>query len=76
METRVRVTCNTLNVHLSYFLDPIKKSHLTPIREFWTEIQILGIELASFLDKKSNKNSRDLILGIESASFLDKKIRT
>ena len=39
------------------------------------KIQILGIELASFLDKKSNKNFRDLILGFEMASFLDKKSR-
>ena len=48
---------------------------LTPIREFWTKIQILGIELASFLDKKSNKNYKIPILGFELASFLDKKSR-
>ena len=36
------------------------------------KIQFLGIELASFLDKKSNKNFKILILGFELASFLDK----
>ena len=35
--------------------------------------EILGIELASFLDKKSNENFKILILGFELASFLDKK---
>ena len=38
------------------------------------KIQILGNKLASFLEIKSNKNSRDLILEIELASFLEKKI--
>ena len=37
------------------------------------KIQILGNELASFLEIKSNKNSRDRILEIELASFLEEK---
>ena len=37
------------------------------------KIQILRNKLASFLEIKSNKNSRDLILEIELASFLEKK---
>ena len=44
---------------------PCVFAFFTPICEFWTKIHILSIELASFLDKKSNKNSRDLFLGIE-----------
>ena len=36
---------------------------------------ILGTELASFLDKKSNENFKILILGFELASFSDKKSR-
>ena len=39
------------------------------------KIQFLGIELASFLDKKSNKNFKILIVGYELSSFLDKKSR-
>ena len=40
------------------------------------KIQFLEIELASFPDKKSNKNSKVQILGFELASSMDKKQNT
>ena len=40
------------------------------------KIQKPGTELASFLEKKSNDNSKNRILGTEPASFLEKKIQT
>ena len=36
------------------------------------KIQKPGTELASFLEKKSNENSKNRILGTEPASFLEK----
>jgi len=35
-------------------------------------MQKLGTELASFLKKKSNENSKNRVLGIHPASFLEK----